>query len=68
MIRAARTRIDDPRARFEVGTQVAEEADYVLASGALTIRPGVGDEEWAAHVRDVLHTCGPVPGAGWRST
>lgn len=56
MIRAARTRIDDPRARFEVGTQVAEEADYVLASGALTIRPGVGDEEWAAHVRDVLHT------------
>jgi SAM-dependent methyltransferase len=56
MIRAARTLFDDPRARFVAGTDVSEAADYVLASGALTIRPGVGDEEWAAHVRDVLRT------------
>jgi SAM-dependent methyltransferase len=56
MIRAARALFDDPRARFVVDTEVSEEADYVLASGALTIRPGVGDEEWAAHIRDVLRT------------
>jgi SAM-dependent methyltransferase len=56
MIRAARSLVDDPRARFVVGTEVSGDADYVLASGALTIRPGVDDEEWAAHVRDVLRT------------
>ena len=56
MIRAARSIVTDPRARFAVGTRVTDDADYVLASGALTIRPGVSDEEWAAHVRDVLRT------------
>jgi SAM-dependent methyltransferase len=56
MIAAARTLFDDPRARFVVGTEVTEDTDYVLASGALTIRPGVDDEAWAAHVRDVLRT------------
>jgi SAM-dependent methyltransferase len=56
MIRAARMLFDDPRARFVVGTEVSDDADYVLASGALTIRPGVTDDEWAAHVRDVLRT------------
>jgi SAM-dependent methyltransferase len=56
MIRAARERYDDPRARFVVGTEVSEDADYVLASGALTIRPGATDDEWAAHIRDVLRT------------
>jgi SAM-dependent methyltransferase len=56
MIGAARTLFDDPRARFVVGTEVTDDADYVLASGALTIRPGVSDEAWAAHVRDVLRT------------
>lgn len=56
MIRAASALVDDPRARFVVGAELAEDADYVLASGALTIRPGMGDEEWAAHVRDVLRT------------
>jgi SAM-dependent methyltransferase len=54
MVAAARATIDDPRARFVVASEVLEDADYVLASGALSIRPGVGDEEWAAHVRDVL--------------
>ena len=56
MIRAARGLWEDPRARFVMGSEVSDDADYVLASGALTIRPGVGDEEWAAHVRDVLRT------------
>jgi SAM-dependent methyltransferase len=56
MIRAAHTLFDDPRARFVVGTEVSDDADYVLASGALTIRPGVDDQVWAAHVRDVLRT------------
>jgi SAM-dependent methyltransferase len=54
MVDAARAAIDDPRARFVVGSEVTEEADYVMASGTLTIRPGVGDDEWAAHVRATL--------------
>jgi SAM-dependent methyltransferase len=54
MIAAARDAIDDPVARFVVGSEVTEDADYVLASGALTIRPGVSEEEWEAHVQEVL--------------
>ena len=54
MIAAARAAIDDPRARFAVGTEVAEDADYVFCSGALTIRPGLSDEEWEPHVRSAL--------------
>jgi SAM-dependent methyltransferase len=54
MVAAARTAIDDPRARFVVAGEVTEDADYVLASGAFTIRPGMGDDEWAGHVRATL--------------
>lgn len=64
MVGAARELCQDPRARFVVGTEVADEADYVLASGALTIRPGVRDEEWAAHVRGVLRTLWAVARRG----
>jgi len=56
MVRAAAALVDDPRARFVVGTEVTDDVDYILASGALTIRPGVGDDEWAAHIRDALRT------------
>jgi SAM-dependent methyltransferase len=54
MVEAARTQHPDPRARFEVGTAVREEVDYVLASGALTLRPGIEDDDWEEHVRGVL--------------
>ena len=54
MIAAARAAIDDPRARFAVGTEVAEDVDYVIACGALTMRPGIPDDAWAEHVRDVV--------------
>jgi SAM-dependent methyltransferase len=54
MIDAARAAITDPRARFVVASEVAEDADYVFACGALSMRPGVGDEEWAEHVRERL--------------
>jgi SAM-dependent methyltransferase len=53
-VEAARAAHRDPRARFEVGSEVGEDADYVLASGALTVRPGVGDEAWEEHIRAVL--------------
>ena len=53
MIEAARERHADPRARFEVGTEVREEADYVLASGTFTLRAEVADADWEAHVRDL---------------
>jgi hypothetical protein len=55
MVAAARAAIDDPRARFLVASEVTEDADCVLAPAALSIRPGVGDEAWAEHVRGVLH-------------
>jgi SAM-dependent methyltransferase len=51
---AARAEHADPRARFEVGSEVGEEVDYVLASGALTLRPGVSDADWEEHVRAQL--------------
>ena len=51
---AARAAHRDPRARFEVGSEVAEDVDYVLASGALTLRPGITDEEWEEHIRGEL--------------
>ena len=54
MVGAARDRHADPRARFEVGTEVREEVDYVLASGALTLRAEVGDADWEAHIQRVL--------------
>src|SRR5690348_4357827 len=43
MVEAARAAVDDPRARFVVASEVTDDADYVLASGALSVRPGVGD-------------------------
>lgn len=54
MVEAARELHADPRARFEVGTEVREDVDYVLASGAFSIRPGVDDAVWEAHVQGVL--------------
>jgi hypothetical protein len=54
MVEAARAQHPDPRARFEVATEVREEADYVLASGALTVRPGIADADWEPHVQGVL--------------
>jgi SAM-dependent methyltransferase len=54
MVDAARAAVDDPRARFVVADTVAEDADYVFASGTFTIRPGVEDAEWAEHVRAMV--------------
>jgi SAM-dependent methyltransferase len=54
MVAAARAAVHDPRARFVVSPTVTEDADYVLASGALSLRPGATDAEWAEHVRAVL--------------
>ncbi|MEA2135115.1 MAG: hypothetical protein QOC68_3024 [Solirubrobacteraceae bacterium] len=54
MIDAARELHTDPRARFEVGTEVREEVDYVLASGAFALRAEITDEDWEAHVQGVL--------------
>jgi SAM-dependent methyltransferase len=54
MVEAARGRHADPRARFEVGTEAGEEADYVLASGAFTLRAEVADADWEAHVQHLL--------------
>jgi SAM-dependent methyltransferase len=54
MVDAARGLHTDPRARFEVGTEVREDVDYVLASGAFSVRGEIGDADWEAHVQGVL--------------
>ena len=54
MVGAARGLHRDPRARFEVGTEVREEVDYVMASGAFSVRGDIEDAEWEAHVQGVL--------------
>ena len=54
MVEAARELRRDPRARFEVGTAVGEEVDYVIASGAFSVRGGISDADWEAHVQGVL--------------
>jgi SAM-dependent methyltransferase len=54
MVEAARERHRDPRARFEVGTAVGEEVDYVIASGAFSVRGEISDADWEAHVQGVL--------------
>jgi SAM-dependent methyltransferase len=54
MVEAARERHPDPRARFEVGTEVREDVDYVLASGAFALRADLSDADWEAHVQGVL--------------
>jgi SAM-dependent methyltransferase len=53
-VELARAEHTDPRARFEVASEVTEDADYVLASGALSVRPGVADADWEPHLQDVL--------------
>jgi SAM-dependent methyltransferase len=53
-VEAARVEHSDPRARFVLASDVTEDADYVLASGALTLRPGIRDEDWEAHIRERL--------------
>jgi SAM-dependent methyltransferase len=54
MVDAARELHTDPRARFEVGTEVREDVDYVIASGAFSVRPGVDDATWEEHVQGAL--------------
>ena len=54
MVDAARELHPDPRARFEVGTEVREEVDYVLASGAFALSADAPDADWEAHVQRVL--------------
>jgi SAM-dependent methyltransferase len=54
MVEAARERHGDPRARFEVGSAVTEDHDYVFASGAFTVRPGIDDDTWEAHLHEVI--------------
>jgi len=55
MVDAARDLHSDPRARFEVGTEVTEEVDYVLSSGAFSMRGDLDDAEWEANIQSVLH-------------
>ena len=54
MVAAARELHRDPRARFEVGTAVSEEVDYVIASGAFSVRGEISDADWETHVQGVL--------------
>jgi SAM-dependent methyltransferase len=54
MVETARARHTDLRARFEVGSAVTEDHDYVLASGVFTVRPGIDDDAWEAQLHEVI--------------
>jgi len=54
MVAAARRRIADPRARFEVADMADETADYALCSGTFGIKAGESDAVWAEHVEATL--------------
>lgn len=53
MVEAARARVGDPRASFDVGT-ASKTADYTFVSGTFNVRFGAGDEEWGEWIRERL--------------
>ncbi len=56
MLDAARRHVDDPRARWVLGGDVADEADFSFVSGTFNVRMEASDEEWGQYVRSVLRT------------
>ncbi|MFP6734173.1 MAG: class I SAM-dependent methyltransferase [Rhodospirillales bacterium] len=54
MIKAARARITDPRAKFRVGHAAAFEADYSFVSGTYNMKMYASDTEWQTMVEESL--------------
>lgn len=55
MTAAAKARfVDDPKARFLVGSRPDQETDYCVASGIFNVRLGRADADWRAHLERTL--------------
>lgn len=54
MLDEARTRIPDPRARFERKLVLTEESDYTFACGTFNMNLGADKAEWADYVKASL--------------
>lgn len=54
MLDAAARSIASPRARFVLGREVTEEADYTFVSGTFNVKLDTGDADWDLYVRDTL--------------
>lgn len=54
MVRAARTRIPDRRARFVVAPGADRDADYAFVSGTFNINPGLSKAAWRDYVQESL--------------
>lgn len=57
MIEAARARhAADGRAEFQLGSQLPEAVDYIVASGVFNVRLGRAEKEWERYLMDTLRT------------
>lgn len=54
MIKAARARIQDPRATFRVGHAASQEEDYSFVSGTYNMKMYASDDDWQAMVEGSL--------------
>ena len=54
MIKAARARIADPRAQFEIGHSATQEADYSFVSGTYNMKMYASDADWRVMVEASL--------------
>jgi SAM-dependent methyltransferase len=54
MLSAARTHVDDRRARWVRGAHVTEPADFTFVSGTFNVRMAATDEAWREYVEQSL--------------
>jgi SAM-dependent methyltransferase len=56
MIAAARNQCDAARARFVLGPEVTEDADYTFVSGTFNVKLEATDADWDAYIKRHLET------------
>lgn len=54
MIKAAKARINDPRARFIEATEVSTPVDFTLVSGTYNLKIDAPEDVWTAYIKDSL--------------
>lgn len=54
MLNTAKGVVADPRAEFLQSSRVTTEADYSFVSGTFNVKLEASDEDWGAHVKEVL--------------
>jgi hypothetical protein len=54
MLAAARGFVDDPRAHWNQGAELTEDADFSFVSGTFNVRMRASDEAWQRYIEDTL--------------